>query len=120
MINDATLNASLNILRQQIAWLNSPYGDAFQVAQATTDDQSFDSVAMISSPATALGHWPSVRDDATLDRSNGVLAQVIAWQNSPAAAAFLVAQAEPMVKGDDFQRVALASIPYGSAKLAAQ
>ena len=118
--SDATLNKSLGVLRRQIAWLNSAYGDVFQVAQATVEDQNFDSVAILSSPTASIGRWPNVRDDASLDSSNGLLSQMIAWHNSPAGDAFLVAQGEPIVKGDDFQRVALASIPYGSSGFAAQ
>jgi hypothetical protein len=110
VFDDPTLNANLGVLHEKIAWLNSPNGDLFQVAQGAVEEETFDNVAMLSSVTMALGYFPSVSNDRTLDRSNGILNQVIAWQNSPAGDAFMVAQAEPMVRGEDFQRVALASI----------
>lgn len=118
--NDPTLNANLGVLRQKIAWLNSPLSDVFQVRRTTVEDENFDSVAMLSSASDALGRWANIRDDVSLNHSNGVLSQVIAWQNSPAGDAFLVAQNEPEVTGADFQRVALASIRYGSEGIVAQ
>lgn len=110
VFNDPTLNANLGVLNEKIAWLNSPNGDPFLVAQGSVEEETFDSVAMLSNATMALGYFPRVSNDRTLDRSNGILNQVIAWQNSPAGDAFLVAQAEPMVRGEDFQRIALASI----------
>jgi hypothetical protein len=110
VFNDPTLNTNLSVLHEKIAWLNSPNGDLFGVAQGSVEEETFDSVAMMSNATMALGYFPSIRNGPTLDRSNGILRQVIAWQNSAAGDIFMVAQAEPMVKGRDFQRVALASI----------
>lgn len=112
--DDPTLNASLGVLEQVMAWQNSPYGDVFQTAQATTAEDNFENVAILSSASEAQGRWLAVRDDATLDRGNGALSQMIAWQNSPSGDAFLVARADPEVKGADFERIALASIPSGA------
>jgi hypothetical protein len=114
IFNDPSLNHSLNVLAQKIAWLNSPDGNVFQAAQPAPENDNFDIVADLSSSTLAQGYFPNVRNDATLDRSNGILAQLIAWQNSPSGDAFMVAQAAPMVTGADFQRVAMASIPSGS------
>lgn len=116
VIDDASLDASVGEVRQRIAWVNSPRGDAYQIVEATVDDHSFDNLALLSTVSAALGRWPDIRDDGSLDSANGVLAQVIAWQNSPAGDAFLAAQTEPMVDGADFQRVALASFPYSAAE----
>lgn len=111
---DASLDANLGVLTKEVAWQNSPYSDVFQVAEAAIENQSFDNVADISNPTMALGVWASVRNDATLDRSNRMLSLVIAWQNSPAGDAYLVAQAPAMVSGADFDRIALASVPGDS------
>jgi hypothetical protein len=108
--NGQTLNKNLGVLSEQIAWLNSPEGDAYQLAQAKATNADFAEVAQMSTGAAAQGYFPSVSDDATLNRCNEISSQLIAWQNSSSGDAFMVAQAEPSVTGDDFQRVALASI----------
>ena len=108
--SDQTLNRNLGVLSQQIAWLNSPASDAYRLAQAKTKNADFAEVAQMSSGGAAQGYFPSVSDDSSLNRANGIISQLIAWQNSPEGDAFMVAQAEPEVTGDDFQRVALASL----------
>jgi hypothetical protein len=108
--DDRMLNENLGVLSQQIAWLNSPESDAYQLAQAKTENADFAEVAQMSTGAQAQGYFPSVSGDATLDRSIGVMSRLIAWQNSPEGDAFMVARAEPSVTGADFQRVALASL----------
>ncbi len=108
--DDATLNASLGVLSQQIAWLNSPESDAYQLAQAKTKNADFEQVAQMSTGSDAQGHFPSVSDDSTLNRANGIMSQLIAWQNSSQGDAFMIAQTEPAVTGENFERVAMASL----------
>jgi hypothetical protein len=108
--NDQSLNKNIGVLSEQIAWLNSPESDAYQLAQATSSNADFVEVAQMSTGSAAQGHFPSVSDDSSLNRGNGIISQLIAWQNSSQGDAFLVAQTEPSVTGDKFQRVALASL----------
>jgi hypothetical protein len=108
VVNDQTLNSNLGVLSEKIAWLNSPESDAYQLAQARSNNADFEQVAQMSTGSAAQGYFPIVSDDATLNRSNGIISQLIAWQNSSSRDAFMVAQAEPSVTGDDFQRVAMA------------
>ncbi len=108
--NDRTLNKNLGVLSEQIAWLNSPESDAYQLAQAIPSNADFVEVAQMSTGSAAQGHFPSISDDSSLNRSNGFVSQLIAWQNSSQGDAFMIAQAEPSVTGGDFQRVALASL----------
>lgn len=108
--NDTTLNQNLGVLRQQIAWLNSPESDAYQLAQAAPKNADFEQVAQMSTGAEAQGYFPVVHDDSSLNRANGIISQLIAWQNSSQADAFMVAQAEPSVTGEQFELVAMASI----------
>jgi hypothetical protein len=110
IVNDQTLNRNLGVLSQQIAWLNSPESDAYQLAQANSNNADFVEVAQMSTGSAALGYFPSVSDDATLNRANGLMSQLIAWQNSSQGDAFMVAQGEPSVTGKDFERVAMASL----------
>jgi hypothetical protein len=108
--NDQTLNKNIGVLSEQIAWLNSPESDAYQLAQATSGNADFVEVAHMSTGSAAQGHFPSVSDDSSLNRSNGIISRLIAWQNSSQGDAFMVAQAEPSTTGSEFQRVALASL----------
>ncbi len=107
---DASLNANIGVLAQQIAWLNMPESDAYQFAQAQQNNADFEQVAQMSTGSAAQGHFPSISNNSTLDRANGLMSRLIAWQNSPDGDAFMVAQSEPQVSGNDFQRVALASL----------
>jgi hypothetical protein len=108
--NDQTLNQNLGVLSQQIAWLNSPESDAYELAQAKTNNADFSQVAQMSTGADAQGYFPSVSGDSSLNRANGIISRLIAWQNSSQGDAFMVAQAEPQVTGQDFDRVILASL----------
>ncbi len=108
--NDPTLNANLGVLTERIAWLNSPQGDAYQLAQAKSSNAGFVEVAQMSTGSAAQGYFPRVSDDASLNRANGIISQLIAWQNSSQGDVFMVAQTEPLVTGHDFERVAMASI----------
>ena len=48
---DTTLNASLGVLTQTIAWQNSPEGDVFQLALSTpAPEMPFENMAMESGP----------------------------------------------------------------------
>ena len=117
--DDTTLNANLGVLAQQVAWLNSPDGDVFQIAVIAPVDDSFGTIALDSSPFNDVGKWSDVRDDKSLKASLGVLSEQIAWQNTPAGDVFQIAEmaakADELatVTGADFQRVAMASIPRG-------
>jgi hypothetical protein len=108
IVDDQTLNGNLGVLKQRLAWLQSPESDAYQLAQSKTENADFKEVAQISTGSAAQGTFPSVSDDSSLNRANGIMSQLIAWQNSPQGDAFILAQAEPSVTGEDFQRVALA------------
>ena len=108
--SDQTLNNNLGVLSELIVWLNTPESDAYQLSQAPSSNADFVEVAQMSTGSAAQGHFPSVSDDSSLNRSNGIIAQLIAWQNWSQGDAFMVAQAEPSVTGSEFQRVALASL----------
>jgi hypothetical protein len=108
--NDATLNNNLGVLSQQMAWLNSPESDAYQLAQAKSSNADFAQVALMATGAEAQGYFPSVSDDSSLNRAKEIMSELIAWRNSSQGDAFMVAQREPSVTGEDFQRVALASL----------
>lgn len=109
--NDPTLNQNLGVLRQQIAWLNSSESNTYELAQAQPGNADFEQVAQMSTGADAQGYFPSVSDDSSLNRANGIMSQLIAWQNSSQGDAFMVAQAaEPSVTGEQFEIVAMASI----------
>jgi len=108
--NDTTLNENLGVLSQQIAWLNTPESDAYQFAQAANQNADFVEVAQMSTGSAAQGYFPPISNGASLDRANGVVSMLIAWQNSSQGDAFMVALAEPKIKGSDFQRVAMASL----------
>ena len=110
IVNDRTLNRNIGVLSEQIAWLNSPESDAYQLAQAKTGNPDFGGLAQVSTGSAAQGYFPRVSDDATLNRSGSVISRLVAWQNSLQGDAFMIAQAEPSVTGEDFQRVALVSL----------
>jgi hypothetical protein len=80
------------------------------MAQAKSDNADFVEAARMSMGSAAQGCFPRVSDDAPLNRANGIISQLIAWQNSSQGDVFMVAQTQPSVTGDDFQRAALASI----------
>ena len=72
---DASLNANIGVLAQQIAWLNMPQSDAYQFAQAQQNNADFEQVAQMSTGAEAQGHFPSISNDSTLDRANGLMSR---------------------------------------------
>jgi hypothetical protein len=109
--DDATLNASVAVLQQQIAWLNKPESDAFSIALArSVTADKFNDVVTSSNPSDLQGRFASISDDKTLNDSLGALSILIAWQNSPASDTYMIADSAPAVKDADFQRVALASL----------
>jgi hypothetical protein len=107
--DDATLNASVAVLQQQIAWLNKPESDAFRIARSVTADK-FNDVVTSSNPSDLQGRFASISDDKTLNDSLGALSILIAWQNSPASDTYMIADSAPAVRDADFQRLALASV----------
>lgn len=110
IVNDRALDQNLAVLSEQISWLNSPESDAYQLAQAKPNNSDFVELAQVSTGSAAQGYFPGISDDATLSRSRIIVSRLIAWQNSLQGDAFKMAQSEPPVTGDDFQRVALASL----------
>jgi hypothetical protein len=111
--SDMSLNESLGALKQVVAWQNSPYGDVYQLALAIpAPEMPFENIAIASSPQDALPVGLQITNDRTLNASLRDLAMVIAWQTSPEGDAFQYAL-EDHVKGADFRKVALASIPSG-------
>jgi len=66
--------------------------------------------ATMFAPARLYGFGPKVHNDSSLNANLGVLAQIVAWQNSPNADTYQLAQNLPD-RGKTFTQVALASIP---------
>jgi hypothetical protein len=61
-------------------------------------------------PLRIAGFGPKIHNDASLNANLGVLTQVVAWQNSPDAHPYRLAESLPD-RGTTFTRVALATIP---------
>ncbi|MDI9848572.1 hypothetical protein QM467_10950 [Rhodoblastus sp. 17X3] len=110
IVSDRTLNKNIGVLSEQIAWLNTPESDAYQLAQAKKSNPDFGELAQASTGSAAQGYFPGVSDDATLNGGVSVISRLVAWQNSLQGDAFMIAQAEPSITGEDFRRVALASL----------
>jgi hypothetical protein len=112
---DASLNANMGVLSQTIAWHNSPDSNVFQLALATPLEEPFENVALASDPMSGGSFAPAVRNDPSLNANEAVLTRLIAYRNSPEGDAFHRAEPEAAVASAIFLRVALASVPKGSA-----
>lgn len=110
---DSSLDANVTALATVINRQNSPEGDVYKLALSTpAPEMPFESVAMESGSVDTLAAGPEIFNDLSLNASSHALARVIAWQQSPEGDAFAYAIADH-VKGVDFERVALASVPSG-------
>ena len=112
---DASLDASMGVLAQNIAWRRSPESDVFALALAAPPLQPFANVALESDPMHGASFSPAVRGDASLDANEAALTRWIAYRNSPKGNPFGAAEPETTaVASANFVKVTLAAIPPGS------
>ncbi len=111
---DPSLNASISVLAQTIAWRHAPESDVFQLVLATAGQEAFENVALASDPMHGASFAPAVHNDQSFNANEAALTSWIVYRNSPEGDAFRAAEPEPAVASAVFLRIALASIPKGS------
>jgi hypothetical protein len=115
---DTSLNVSIGVLMQTIAWRHAPESDVFQLAlAAAAAAEPFENVALASDPMHGASFAPAVHNGPTLNANEAVLTQWIAYRNSPEGDAFHADEPDAAIASTTFLRVALASVPKGSLDL---
>ena len=107
--DDSSLNTGLGVLAQQVAWLNSPAGDVFQLATEKMPETTFADASPAFPSVVALNYGIPIGDDMSLNANMGAVSELIARLNGPDGREFSIAQSASS-NDADFTRVAVASI----------
>jgi len=118
---DASMNASMGVLAQKMAWYRSPESDVFALALSAPRQEPFANVALESDPMHGASFSPAISGDPSLNANEAALTQWIAYRNSPKGDPFRIAEPETtVVASAGFVKLTLASIPRGSVDYGGQ